>query len=215
MNLAAYIDHTQLHPAADQGAIERLCDEALAWGFWGVCVASERVPLAVRKLEGSRIRVIGVAGFPHGHGRADVVAREAQLAVEDGAREIDVVAPLGCIADGDFAAVERAVATVRNAVSDVVLKVILETGYFPRPYIEQAAHAAIRGGADYLKTSSGFGPRGADVLEVRWLVALAQGRAEVKASGGIADAALARRLLEAGASRLGCSRSVEIVSTAG
>lgn len=211
MELAPWIDHTLLRPNALPGEIEQVCREAIEYGFFGVCIHPCYTALAAQKLAGSPVRVVTVVGFPQGAHQGSLKALEAAQAVAHGAQEIDMVAPLWAIASGNFAQVEAEVRAVREAVPRATLKVILETGFFQPDQIAQAAEAAIAGGADFLKTSTGFGPRGASLEDIELLVRVAAGRAQVKAAGGIRDAATAQAYLEAGARRLGTSSGVALV----
>jgi deoxyribose-phosphate aldolase len=210
--LARAIEHTLLRASATPADVERLAHEALAHGFAGVCIHPLYAARAKSLVRGSEVRVVCPVGFPLGASLPEVVAHEAERAVRDGADEIDMVIPLGLASAGELRAVTQAVATVRRAVPSHVLKAILETGLFEPSALEAVARAALRGGPDFLKTSTGFGPRGATVEDVKLLVAWASGQAKVKASGGIRTTRDAELLLAAGASRLGTSAGVAIVT---
>ena len=212
--LAPAIEHTLLRAAATPGEIAQLCREAKQHGFRGVCVNPLLVRLAAQELVGASPCVISVVAFPLGATVPAVAAAEARQAVEDGADEIDMVIPIGLALVGDDAAVTRSVAAVREAVPEKPLKVILETGHFPAERIRSLARAVLAGAPDFLKTSTGFGPRGASVDDVKLLVEIAEGRAQVKAAGGIRTAAVARAMLAAGATRLGTSSGIAIVTEA-
>lgn len=210
--LAARIDHTLLKPEATPQAVERLCREAVRWRFCAVCVNPVFVPLAARELAGTGVRVAAVVGFPLGATTALVKAVEAAAAVAAGAAEIDMVGPVGLLLGGDERAWAEHVRAVRQAVGpSVVLKVILETGLLDDRQKRLAARIAVDEGAQFVKTSTGFGPTGATVEDVRLLAEAVAGRARVKASGGIRTPDDARRLIEAGADRLGTSASVAIM----
>jgi deoxyribose-phosphate aldolase len=211
-SLARTIEHTLLRASATPTEVDQLCDEAIEHGFHGVCVNPAHVSRAAGRLAGSAVRVVTVAAFPLGASVAEVAAREAEQAVVDGANEIDLVAPLGLARAGDLSSVTRFVRGVRAAVPRATLKVILETGYFPGAELEEVARAVLEAQPDFLKTCTGFGPRGATLRDVERLARVARGRAEVKAAGGIQTADQARALLAAGASRIGTSRGVAIVA---
>ena len=213
--IAKTIEHTLLTAAATPGEIAQLCREAAEHGFHGVCVNPILVPLAAGELLGASPCVVSVVAFPLGATVPAVAAAAARQAVADGATEIDMVIPVGLALVGDDAAVTRSVTAVREAIPGQTLKVILETGHFPAERIVALGRLAVAAGADFLKTSTGFGPRGATVEDVRLLVEAAEGRAGVKAAGGIRSAEAARALLEAGASRLGTSAGVAIVAGLG
>jgi deoxyribose-phosphate aldolase len=211
-SLAPYIEQTLLKATATPEQIVELCRGAIEHGFHGVCVSPIHVGLAARMTLGSAVRVVTVAGFPLGAEMFQVTARAAEQAVRAGAHEIDMVAPIGLVLGGDIESVRVAVDAVRRAVPESVLKVILETGYLDDARTELAARAAVEAGADFLKTSTGFGPRGATVADVTLLTRVAAGVVRVKASGGIKTADAARALVAAGAERLGTSSGVEIVT---
>ncbi|AEV15996.1 Deoxyribose-phosphate aldolase [Thermus sp. CCB_US3_UF1] len=211
MDLAAHIDHTLLKPTATPQEIGKVAEEALAYGFYGLCIPPSYVGWVRERYPHAPFRLVTVVGFPLGYQAKEVKALEAAWALAQGADEVDMVIHLGRALAGDLAYVEEEVRAVRQAVPKAVLKVILETGYFTPEALRGVAEAALRGGADYLKTSTGFGPRGASLEDVVLLASLAQERAQVKAAGGIRDRETALRLLEAGASRLGTSSGVALV----
>lgn len=210
--LAAMLDHTLLDPLATAAGVEGLCQEAIDWSIGHVCVSPTRVAVAVRALDGAG-GVCSVVGFASGAHLASVKAAEAAAAVEAGATEIDMVVNLGLVADEDWDALQSEVAQVVAAAGDAPVKAILESAALNGHRLRRAALAAIDGGARWLKTSTGYHPSGGATVEaVALLVEAAQGRAAVKASGGIRSLASAQALLNAGATRLGTSRSVEILA---
>ena len=204
--LAAVIDHTCLDPAADVRDIERTCDQALAHGFAAVCVAPVWIERVARRLEGSAVRPCSVVGFPTGASRTEIKIEEARRAIDEGARELDVVIALWALASGDLATVgrelESVVAAARGAA---IVKAILETGRLTDDQKRAAARVAVEAGAHFVKTSTGFGPGGATVEDVRLLREVVGPAHGVKASGGIRSTDQALALLQAGASRLGTS----------
>ena len=204
MNPLVAIEHTLLKADATPHAIEALCDEALQFGFAGVCVNPAYVPLARARLV-ERSRVVSVVGFPLGASSEAADVCETKWLVSHGVDEIDMVVPVGLALAGRLDQVTARVRAVREAASGVVLKVILETGYFDSEPLRRLAAAALEAAPDYLKTSSGYGPRGATVEDVELLVSVGDGHTRVKASGGIRTLDAARALLAAGASRLGTS----------
>jgi deoxyribose-phosphate aldolase len=210
-SLAGFIEHTLLRADATPDDVARLCAEARDHGLFGVCVSPVYVERACR-WAGDRVCVVTVAGFPLGTSTSASKAREAADAVTAGAREVDMVMALGAARAGDWAAVEADVHAVRVAIPGATLKVILETGHFDEATIVRAARASVDGGADFVKTSTGYGPRGASVDDVRILRAAVGDRARVKASGGIRTAEQARALVAAGATRIGTSSGVELSS---
>jgi deoxyribose-phosphate aldolase len=205
--LAPYLDHTLLKPDATAEQIEKLCDDARAHGFAGVCVNGVHVERAARLLPG---KVFAVVGFPLGAMTARAKAWEARELVEAGASELDMVVAVGLLKSGDLAAVERDIRGVVEASAPV--KVILETALLTRAEKIAACRIAQAAGAAFVKTSTGFGPAGATVEDVMLMREIVGSGMGVKASGGIRTAADALRMISAGASRLGTSASVAIVS---
>ena len=207
------IDHTLLAPTATAGQVAMLCGEAIELGVAAVCVSPARLPLPVPALP-TEIATCTVIGFPSGAHRSAVKAVEAAQAVVDGATELDVVIDLGLAEAGSWREVEADLAAVRAAVpSPLVLKVILETAALRNDgEIVDACHAAEAAGADFVKTSTGFHPAGgASLHAVELMARTVDGRLGVKASGGIRDTATALAMVEAGATRLGCSASRAIL----
>jgi len=201
--LAATVDHTLLKPEATAAQVAMLVAEAAELGTFSVCVSPSRLPLRVP----AGLVVCAVVGFPSGAHASEVKAVEAALAIERGAGEIDMVIDLGRAVVGDWAAVEADVASVRAACAGrALLKVIIESAVLSSEQIVQACGAAERGGAQYVKTSTGFHPAGGASFEaVRTMRATVGDRLGVKASGGIRDTITALAMLGAGASRLGLS----------
>lgn len=211
--LGAVLDHTLLAPAATPDHILRLCDEAREHGFAAVCVNGSHVSRAARRLEGSAVTVCAVVGFPLGAGEPRAKSYEARLALESGARELDMMLQVGALRAGEHAFVVQdieAVVTLARAERALV-KVILETGLLTPEEIVTACRLAEEAGADFLKTSTGFGPRGASREDIELLHSCVGSRLGIKAAGGIRTASFARELLEAGATRLGSSRSVDLI----
>lgn len=209
-DVAARIDHTLLKPGATAADVAALCAEAAELGVLAVCVSPSRLPLPAAA---PGLVVAAVCGFPSGAHLPAVKAAEAAAAVAGGAGEIDMVIDQGLAAAGRWRAVEAEVAAVRAAVpAPTVLKVILETAALDPAGIEAACAAAEAAGADFVKTSTGFSPAGGATVEaVRRMAAAVGGRLGVKASGGIRTAADATALLDAGATRLGCSSTGAIL----
>jgi len=209
--LALVIDHTLLAPEATSADIVALCTEADELAVGAVCVSPNWVSLAHRI---TSIPVASVVGFPSGNHLPGIKALEAAQAVSDGATEIDMVANLGWIASGEWSNVENEVAAVRQAIgASVVLKVILETGLWSSEQIIAACKHSVSGGADYVKTSTGFHKTGGASLDaVRMMRKTVGADIGVKASGGIRTTADALAMIEAGASRIGASASRAILS---
>ena len=200
--LARTVDHTLLKPEATDAQVAALAAEAAELGALAICVSPSRLPVEVA--EG--LVVCTVVGFPSGAHESEVKAAEAALAVRRGATEVDMVIDLGRALVGDWDAVEADVAAVKAGCGDVLLKVILETAALSPEQIAEACRRSEAGGAQFVKTSTGFHPTGgASVDAVRLMRETVGDRLGVKASGGIRDTATALAMLEAGASRLGLS----------
>lgn len=212
--LAPLIEHTLLAPTATQSDVERICSEARAHRFGGVCVAPDWVDLAVASLSGSNVRVVTVCGFPHGNTMTAAKVAEASAAVERGAQDVDMVIKLGRLKagqDGEVADDIRAVADAVHNVRGARLKVILEVAMLSDQEVTRACSLAASAGADFVKTSTGFGGGGATLAAVKLMRESVGTSVRVKAAGGIRDAQTARAMIAAGADVLGCSASVEIV----
>jgi len=214
--LARFIDHTLLKPEATRAQIERLCAEAEHWSVFSVCVNPVWVEAATRRLGGSPVAVYAVVGFPLGATLPEAKAHEARLALAHGANEIDMVLDVGGLKSGETGRVRDDVAAVAEVVHAVGgrLKVILETALLTDAEKVEAARLAAAASADFVKTSTGFGPGGATVADVRLLRETVGPDLGVKASGGIRRLDDALALLEAGASRLGMSATVAVLEAA-
>ena len=210
-NLNIHFDHAALKPDADQQAITKLCNEAIEHKFFAVAVNPFWVSAAAEIVQGTNVKVVSTVGFPLGANRTDIKTDEAARAVSDGADEIDMVANIGWIKSGDFAKVEQEIKEIRKSIPfNVLLKVIIECSLLTNPEQISAARAVVNGGAQFVKTSTGF--FGGVILEqVKILFGAVGSQIEVKASGGIKTARQCRQLIECGASRLGSSSSVAIV----
>jgi deoxyribose-phosphate aldolase len=216
-NLAAAIDHTLLKPDATREQVENLCDEAIRYRFACAMVNPTWASTAVSLLSGTGVPVGVVIGFPLGASLPSTLRQEAAALTRLGARELDMVIPVGQLKSGNHHAVEN---TIRAAASmahhqGAILKVILETCLLSVEEKLRGAEIAIHAGADFLKTSTGFSTGGATAADVALLRGVAGGRCGVKASGGIRTLDDARKMLEAGANRLGASASVGIVRELG
>jgi deoxyribose-phosphate aldolase len=211
-DLAQYIDHTNLRPDASSEDIELLCQEAIEYHFKAVCVSSSRVAQASYLLEDHGIKVTSVVGFPLGSVDSDVKRYEAEMAIDLGADEIDMVLNVGKLKDGEDKLVFREIRDVVEAASSFPVKVILETCLLSEDEKIRATKLTVEAGANFVKTSTGFSTGGASVEDVVLLRAHAGAEFGVKASGGIKDATTARAMIEAGANRLGTSSGVAIVT---
>ena len=210
--MARYIDHTVLKPEAGPAELDRLCQEATQFGFKAVCINSGWVAYVAEKLEQSPILVCAVVGFPLGAMHSASKAQEARKAVEDGARELDMVINIGALKHGDVQLVREDITAVRRAAEPpVVLKVIIETCLLSDNEKITACQIAKEAGADFVKTSTGFSTGGATVEDVELMRKTVGPDMGVKASGGIKDFATALAMIKAGATRIGAGAGVEIV----
>ncbi|GAA5344544.1 deoxyribose-phosphate aldolase [Planifilum fimeticola] len=214
-NLASIIDHTLLKPEATASDIDRLCQEALESEFAAVCVNPWWVSRAAERLKESDVQVCTVVGFPLGATTTEVKAAETKRAVADGASEIDMVMNIGAFKSGDRQGVEEDIRAVVRAAGGRTVKVILETGLLDEGEIRLACELAKAAGAHFVKTSTGFGPGGATVEAVRIMREAVGPEMGVKASGGIRSLAAAKKMISAGANRIGTSSGVAILGELG
>lgn len=210
--IAKTIDHTLLTPTASSADYKQLCDDARLYGFFSVCIPTTWVAFAKRELKGSDVKICTVVGFPLGYSLSEAKAFETSRAIELGANEIDMVANLSFLKDGNLNSCEDDIRQVVMAASGKIVKVILETCYLSNSEIETLCKIAEQAGADFVKTSTGFGSHGATVEHIQLMRNSVGKQMQVKASGGIRDLATAQKMLNAGATRLGTSQSVAIVS---
>jgi deoxyribose-phosphate aldolase len=215
-SVAAMIDHTLLKPDASRREIEELCREAAQFAFATVCVNPTWVALAVRLLKGSSTGVCSVVGFPLGATTADVKGYETRRAIFDGAREIDMVINVGALKSGDLRTVERDIEAVIAPCRDcgVLSKVIIEATLLTEDEKVTACTLAKAAGADYVKTSTGFGPGGATAADVALMRRVVGAEMGVKAAGGVRDLESLKAMVAAGATRVGASAGVKIVQQA-
>ena len=215
MNIASYIDHTVLAANATQEKIEKLCQEASEWKFASVCVNTCWTAFCAGKLRGTGVKVCSVVGFPLGAMATKAKAFEAKCAVEAGAEEVDMVINVGWLKDGKDDLVENDIREVRKACGGKLLKVIIETCLLTDEEKVRACELSEKAGADYVKTSTGFSTGGAKAEDVALMRKTVGDRLGVKASGGIRTYEDAMKMIDAGASRLGCSAGIAIVTSAG
>ncbi len=213
-DLASYIDHTLLAPQTTPADIDRLCDEAKRYGFAAVCVNPVWVKRAARNLRGTPVKVASVVGFPLGANATEIKVMETRKALRDGAREIDMVMNVGLLKQQQYDEVRRDVARVADACREVgaVCKVILETGLLTDEEKVVASRLAKEGKADFVKTSTGFGPGGATVFDVALMRETVGPAMGVKASGGVKTSEDAQQMIAAGATRIGASAGIAIVT---
>ena len=213
MNISRYIDHTLLKPTATIPDIEKLCEEALEHNFFSVCVNSCHVALAKDFLSKSdTVSVCSVIGFPLGAMSTEAKIAELQQAKHDGADEFDMVINLGWLKSGKENLVEDEIRQLKEAAGNLTLKVIIETCYLSDEEIVKASKLAVNAGADFVKTSTGFGTGGATLEAIKLMKDAVNGKAKLKASGGIRDFETAQKYIDAGVSRIGTSNGIAIVT---
>jgi deoxyribose-phosphate aldolase len=217
MPLNKYIDHTILKPTCLVSDIEKLCAEAKQYDFAAVCVPPNFVKLAKEKLVGSTVQVATVIGFPFGYSATEAKIAEIILAMVDGADELDVVANISAIKNGDWSAIADEINHIMPIIrsKNKVVKIIIESGVLTDDEIIKCCDIYGIAGIDYLKTSTGYAEKGASVEVVKLFRKHLPDQVQIKASGGIRDYAAAKLMIDAGATRIGCSAGVAIVSGAG
>lgn len=210
--LASFIDHTLLKPDAYAADIRRFCQEAIEHGFHSVCVNGGRVALVAQLLTSTPVRTCAVVGFPLGAMSHKAKAAEAAIAISEGADEIDMVIDIGALKEGKPGIVHHDIAAIKKACGSKLLKVIIEACLLTDDEKATACRLAEEAGADFVKTSTGFSHGGATVEDVALLRRLVGDRLGVKASGGIRTREDALKMIAAGATRIGASASLSIVS---
>jgi deoxyribose-phosphate aldolase len=209
--LAQVIDHTLVRPDATFEDLAVACADAKKYGFACVVVNSCYVARAREHLSGTLVKVCSVVGFPHGANTTTVKIVEAMEAMKNGASELDIVINIGMVKSGRFDAVEIDIKNVIAMTPQKVHKVIIETGSLTPDEITQVSQLAVRAGAEFVKTSTGYGPRGATPEDIRLIRSAVGSSCRIKASGGIRDLATVTAMIEAGAERIGTSAGVAIM----
>jgi deoxyribose-phosphate aldolase len=210
--LAHWVDHTLLKPDAVKDEIIKVCQEAKEYKFASVCINPTWISLAQKQLRGTAVKVCSVIGFPLGATLPEIKAAEARAAIAAGADEVDMVINIGALKSSDYSLVERDIRGVVRAAGRRTVKVILETCFLSDEEKEKACLIAKDAGAHFVKTSTGFGKSGATVKDVALMRKTVGAAMGVKASGGVRTYEDACKMVEAGATRIGASASVEIVS---
>ncbi|MTI58868.1 MAG: deoxyribose-phosphate aldolase [Firmicutes bacterium] len=209
--IAKMIDHTILGATVTSDQVKEKCEEAKRYNFASVCINPEYVKLVSTELAGTPVKVCTVIGFPLGFNLTEVKVKEAEEAVKQGADELDMVIKLGALKEGNMDLVTKDIESVVKASGNKLVKVIIETCYLTDEEKIEACKAAKRAGADFVKTSTGFGSGGATEEDIKLMRETVGEEIEVKASGGIHSLADAKKMIEAGASRIGASSGVEII----
>ncbi|MCT4782656.1 MULTISPECIES: deoxyribose-phosphate aldolase [Exiguobacterium] len=213
MELARYIDHTALKAETTKDQITKLCEEALEYKFASVCVNPTWVKYAAAQLKSDDdVKVCTVIGFPLGANTPEVKAFETKDAIANGADEVDMVINIAALKDGDLELVERDIRAVVEAANGTLVKVIFETCLLTKEEIKTAAELSVKAGADFVKTSTGFSTGGATVEDIRLMRETVGPDVGVKASGGVRDFEGAKAMIDAGATRIGASAGIAIVT---
>ncbi len=214
-NIAQYIEHTLLKPEATETEIYKICQEAREFNFTAVCIQPQYVSLCVEQLQGSGVEVATVVGFPLGANTGAVKAFEARRAFLDGAHDVDMVVNLGALRAKQINKVYadiKGVVEESNAFPDRQVKVIIETCLLTEEEKIVVCRTAVQAGAHYVKTSTGFAAGGATVDDVALMARVVEGRAKIKAAGGIKTLEQAKRFILAGADRIGTSNGIAIMT---
>lgn len=211
MKMNKYFDHTLLAANATRNEVEQLCKEAKEYDFMSVCVNPYFVPLAKKELAGSDVKVCTVIGFPLGQMSTKAKAFEANDAVKMGADEVDMVINVSALKEQDYDYVRNEIHEIKEACEGKLLKVILECCYLSKEEIKKASELAKEAGADFVKTSTGFGKGGAKAEDVKIMRETVGPDMGVKAAGGIHTLADFKAMVDAGANRIGCSHSIQIM----
>ncbi len=213
MKINKYIDHTVLKATTTESDIIKLCQEAKEHNFFSVCVNGSYVSLAKEELKGSEVKIAAVIGFPLGAMSKEAKIFETKKCIEDGADEIDMVLNIGFLKDGKYEEVEGEIREIKEAMGTQVLKVIHENCYLTDEEKRKACELSVAAGADFVKTSTGFGTGGSTLEDVKLMKEVVGDKAEIKAAGGVRDVETALRYIEMGVTRLGTSSGVNLVST--
>jgi deoxyribose-phosphate aldolase len=212
MHISSYIDHTFLKATATGDDIRELCAEAVLYNFYAVCVNSSYVKLCHELLNSSNTRIASVTGFPLGAMDTLSKIHEAEHAIKHGAHEIDMVINLGFLKSGRYQDVEHEIRQIKQAIGGNILKVIIETCYLTEDEKRAATELPVNAGADFVKTSTGFGTGGATTEDIALMKSVTQDKIQIKASGGIRDYETAKRYIELGVTRIGTSNGIQIVT---
>ncbi len=212
MGLENYIDHTLLNPTATDEAIIKLCSEAKTYNFFGVCVNGCHISLAKKELLKSPVNLVAVIGFPLGAMSTASKLSEAKDCIDNGADEIDMVLNIGWMKSKKYDMVLDEIKKIKQGIGTTILKVIIETCYLTDEEKLKACELIAQGKADYVKTSTGFGPEGATYEDISLLKNKVGNHIKIKASGGIKNRETALKYIELGADRIGTSSGINIVS---
>lgn len=212
-NIAKMIDHTVLKAFSTREDVIKVCKEAKEYGFFSVCINPTHIELAKKELEGSTVKVCTVIGFPLGANTSEVKAFETKDAIAKGAHEVDMVINIGALKDKEYDLVYNDIKAVVDAANkEVLVKVIIETCYLTDEEKKIACELSVKAGADYVKTSTGFGTGGSTPEDIKLMRDVVGPNIGVKASGGVRTTEDAIKVIDAGASRIGASASISIAT---
>ncbi|QXP74403.1 deoxyribose-phosphate aldolase [Tenacibaculum sp. AHE15PA] len=212
MQINKYIDHTLLKATATESEIVKLCAEAKEHNFYAVCVNGSYVKLVKEELQNTNVKIAAVIGFPLGAMTTEVKVFEAQNCIENGASEIDMVINIGKLLDGEIAYVENEIRLIKEAIGKNTLKVIFENCYLSKGQIKEVSQLAVNAGADFIKTSTGFGTSGAITTDIQIMKEVTNDKVQIKAAGGVRDKEIAEEYITMGVTRLGTSSGVSLVT---
>lgn len=208
--LSRFIDHTILKPNINEKDVIKACDESIRYNFKSLCVPPCYVELAKKRLGNSNTKVISVVSFPFGYSLPETKKKEARALYDLGIDELDIVTNISMIKSKKFNYIEKEIKLLKEAIK-IPLKIIVETCYLDRSEKEAICHILLKYNIDYIKTSTGFGPKGAEIEDIKLFKSILDDKIKIKASGGIRDFELCVKMIRAGASRIGSSSSVNIV----
>lgn len=212
-NIANIIDHTVLKAFSSKEDVIKVCNEAKEYGFFSVCINPTHIELAKKELEGSNVKVCTVIGFPLGANTSEVKAFETKDAIAKGAHEVDMVINIGALKDKNYDLVYNDIKAVVDAANkEALVKVIIETCYLTDEEKKIACELSVKAGADYVKTSTGFGTGGSTPEDIKLMRDVVGPNVGVKASGGVRTTEDAIKVIDAGASRIGASASISIAT---
>lgn len=212
-NIANIIDHTVLKAFSSKDDVIKVCNEAKEYGFFSVCINPTHIELAKKELEGSNVKVCTVIGFPLGANTSEVKAFETKDAIAKGAHEVDMVINIGALKDKNYDLVYNDIKAVVDAANkEALVKVIIETCYLTDEEKKIACELSVKAGADYVKTSTGFGTGGSTPEDIKLMRDVVGPNVGVKASGGVRTTEDAIKVIDAGASRIGASASISIAT---
>ncbi|MBT9164185.1 MAG: Deoxyribose-phosphate aldolase 1 [candidate division WS2 bacterium] len=209
--LSLFFDHTLLKPDATREDIEKLCQQGISYNFYSLCVHPCHVPMVLNTLKGSQVKVCSVVGFPLGANLLETKVSETEALIKAGCDEIDMVINIGFLKDKNISYLKNEIKNVRNVSPGHILKVIIETCYLNREEMREIVNILREEGVDFVKTSTGFGPGGATIDDIKFLLSIASPHLKVKASGGVRSLDDALIYIKAGVHRIGSSSSHKIV----